>query len=170
MHITKISTIDTIPQSTQHKFNNYHKNPICLSFQARDSFIKNREKFSDIIEIFNKRPSNVPQGLELKVAPRTNTIFGFTKILENGNVLEVQKYGNERTNRGLFYVVFRETKKDRLVSMIGVDFQNHEILKLAKDGKAKFLKREYETLDQFSNEHAIIATKLDSYAKEIFGN
>lgn len=142
--------------------NNYN----AVTFSGKDHFVKSLNSLEDVISVFDKQAAEVPVGLNLKVSPRTGKILAFSKKLENGNVLNVIKTGSDGTHKSILYVLFKETKNEKPVSTIGVDFESAELLKL-RAGKPRVSGKKLERLDYNDSEYAISEAKLDSYIKQI---
>lgn len=142
---------------------NYYFSP---QFVGKDRFVKSISSVQDVIGIFDKQAAEVPIGLNLKVSPKTGKILGFSKILDNGNLLNVIKTASDSTQKGLLYLLFKETKDNQPIKTIGIDVKSGELLKL-HNGKARVSDGELEKLNFNDSEYAISGAKMDNYIKQL---
>ncbi len=152
--------LNSINRAKCENNHNVHSN---VSFSGgTDTFVRNLSSIQDVISVFDRYAFEVPIGLDLKVSPSNGKILGFSKTLNNGNILNVMKIGSNNIGRNVRYILFKELRDDVAINSIGVDIDSAELIKLnhgkpiVRDGRLVLLTESY-------SEYMKHKSKLDSY-------
>ena len=152
--------LNSINRAKCENNHNVHSN---VSFPGgTDTFVRNLSSIQDVISVFDRYAFEVPIGLDLKVSPSNGKILGFSKTLNNGNILNVMKIGNNNIGRNIRYILFKELKDDVAINSIGVDIDSAELIKL-NYGKPIVRGGRLELLKESDPEYADYKSKLNNY-------